>query len=60
MPPSHRLRFFRAFEQKCLFFQLLSTIKVKLVDKMKQGKLFVILHVKHKKLPIVAFFFRDF
>ena len=33
--------------------------KVKLVDKMKQSTyLCVILHVKHKKLPILAFFTR--
>ena len=40
-------------------FQLRSTIKVKLVDKMKQNTyLCVILHVKHKKLPILAVFTR--
>ena len=38
-----------------MFFQLLSTIKVKLVDKKKQSTyLFVILHVKHKESPILA------
>ena len=41
-----------------MFFQLLSTIKVKLVDKMMQSTyLYVILHVKHKKLPIPAVFY---
>ena len=42
-----------------MFFQLRSTIKVKLVDKMKQNTyLCVILHVKHKKLPFLAVFTR--
>ena len=45
------------FEWNCTFFQLLSTIKVNLVDKMKQSTyLCVILHVKHKKLPIFTLF----
>ena len=43
------------FEWKCMSFQLLSTIKVKLVDQMMQNAYScVILHVKHKKLPFVA------
>ena len=38
-----------------MFFQLFSTIKVKLVNEMMQrAYLCVILHVKHKKLPFVA------
>ena len=42
-----------------VIFQLRSTIKVKLVDKMKQNTyLCVILHVKHKKLPFLAVFTR--
>ena len=42
-----------------MFFQLRSTIKVKLVDKMRQNTyLCVILHVKHKKLPFLAVFTR--
>ena len=42
-----------------MFFQLRSTIKVKLVDKMKQSTyLCVILHVKHKKLPFLVVFTR--
>ena len=45
------------FERNCMFFQLLSTIKVNLVDKMKQSTyLCVILHVKHKNLPIFTLF----
>ena len=41
-----------------MFFQLLLKIKVKLVDKIKQSTyLCVILHAKHKKLPILAVFF---
>ena len=37
------------------FFQLLSTIKVKLVDEMMQSAyLSVILHVKQKKLPFIV------
>ena len=37
-----------------MFFQILSTIKVKIVDKMMQNAyLCVILHVKHKKLPFL-------
>ena len=36
-------------------FQLLSTIKVKLVDDMMQiAYLCVVLHVEHKKLPFMA------
>ena len=38
-----------------MFFQLFSTIKVKLVSEMMQrAYLCVILHVKHKKLPFIA------
>ena len=38
-----------------MLFQLLSTIKVKLVDEMMQSAfLCIILHVKHKKLPFIA------
>ena len=38
-----------------MFFQLFSTIKVKLVNEMMQrAYLCVILHVKHKKLPFVT------
>ena len=38
-----------------MFFQLFSTIKVKIVNEMMQrAYLCVILHVKHKKLPFVA------
>ena len=50
------------FGRKCMFFQLLSTIKVKLVDKMKQSTyLCVILHVKTPKnymqfLPLFIWF----
>ena len=45
------------FEGNCMFFRLLSTIKVNLADKMKQSTyLCVILHVKHKKLPIFTLF----
>ena len=40
-----------------MFFQLLSGIKVKLVDKMMQSNyLRVILHVKRKKLLILTVF----
>ena len=43
------------FEWKGIFLQLLSTTKVKLVDKMMQSAyLCVILHTKHKKLPFIA------
>ena len=43
------------FEWKCMFFQLFSTIKVKLVNEMMQrAYLCVILHLKHKKLPFIA------
>ena len=43
------------FEWKCMFFQHLSPIKVKLVDKMMQSTyLCVILHVKLKKLLILT------
>ena len=36
-------------------FSIFLTIKVKLVDEMKQSAyLCVILHVKHKKLPFIA------
>ena len=38
-----------------MFFQLLSTITVKVVDKMMQsGYLCVILYVKHKKIPFLG------
>ena len=38
-------------------FQLFSTIKEKFVDKMRQSSYFcIILHVKHKKLPILPVF----
>ena len=38
-----------------MFFQLLSTITVKIVDKMMQsGYLCVILHVKHKNIPFLG------
>ena len=38
-----------------MFFQLLSTIKVKIVDKMMQNaNLCVILHVKEKKKSYLA------
>ena len=38
-----------------MFFQLLSTIKVNLVDKIMQSVyLCVIFHVKHKKLPFLT------
>ena len=38
-----------------MLFQLLSTIKVKLVDEMMQSAyLCIILHVKHRKLPFIA------
>ena len=40
-----------------MFFQLFSTIKVKLVDEMMQSNyLCVILHVKRKKVLIVTVF----
>ena len=43
------------FEWKFMFLYLLSTIKAKPVDKMKQSTyLCVILLVKHKKLPILC------
>ena len=43
------------FEWKCMFFQLLSTIKVNLVAKIMQSAyLCVIFHVKHKKLLFLA------
>ena len=43
------------FEWKCVFLQLFSTIKVKLVDELMQNVyLCVILHVKHKKVPFIA------
>ena len=43
------------FEWKCLFLQLFSTIKVKLVNEMMQrAYLCVILHLKHRKLPFMA------
>ena len=43
------------FEWKCMSFQLLLTIKVKLVDEMMQRAYScVTLHVKHKTLPFVA------
>ena len=42
-----------------MFFQLISEIKVKLLDKMMQSKyLFVILHVKRRKILIVTVFAR--
>ena len=45
------------FEWKCMFSQIFSTMKVKIVDKMMQNAyLRVILHVKHKKLPVLAVF----
>ena len=38
-----------------MFFQLLSTVKAKLVDEMMQSAyLYVILHIKHKKLLFIA------
>ena len=38
-----------------MFFQLPSTITVKIVDKMMQsGYLCVILYVKHKNIPFLA------
>ena len=38
-----------------MFFQLFSTITVKIVDKMMQNvNLSVILHVKRKKIPFLA------
>ena len=38
-------------------FYLSTTLKVKLVDKMKQSdNLSVILHVKHKKLTVISVF----
>ena len=41
------------------FFKFLSTIEVRLVDKMKRSTYScVILHVKHKTLPILAVFTR--
>ena len=40
-----------------MFFRLLSTIKVKLVDKMMRSTyLCVVLDAEHKKLPILAVF----
>ena len=43
------------FEWKFMLLYLLSTVKAKPVDKMKQSTyLCVILHVKHKKLPILS------
>ena len=43
------------FEWKCVFLQLFSTIKVKLVDELMQNVyLCVILHVKLKKVPFIA------
>ena len=40
---------------KMYVFQLLSTIKVNLVDEMMQRSyLCVIVHVKHKKLPFIT------
>ena len=43
------------WSSQCMFFQLFSTIKVKLVNEMMQrAYLCVILHVKHKKLPFIA------
>ena len=42
-----------------MFFQLLSTIKVNLVDKMKRSTyLGIKLHVKHKTFPILGVFTR--
>ena len=38
-----------------MFFQLLSTITVKIVDKMVQsGYLCIILYVKHKNIPFLV------
>ena len=38
-----------------MLFQLLSTIKVKLVHEMMQSAyLCIILHAKHRKLPFIA------
>lgn len=43
------------FQQKCMFYQLLSTIKVKLVEKlMLSAYLCVNLHVKRIKLAFIA------
>ena len=43
------------FDWKCMFFQLLSGIKVKLVDKVMQSNyLCVTLHVKRKKLILTV------
>ena len=43
------------FECKCLFLQVFSTIKVKPVNEMMQrAYLNVILHVKHRKLSLIA------
>ena len=41
---------------ECFLFQPLSTIKVKLVDKMMQSAyLYVVLHVKHKSFHFLRF-----
>ena len=43
------------FEWKWMLFQLLSTIKVKLVDEIMQSAyLCIIWHVKNRKLPFIA------
>ena len=44
------------FGSKCMLFQLISTIKVKLVDKMMKSTYLLFLLVKHKKSPIATVF----
>ena len=45
------------FEWKCMFFQLLSTIKENLVDKMKQVLIYVLFYMSStKKIPIFTLF----
>ena len=48
------------FEQKCMFFQLLSTIKVRLVDKMKQSTYFCYFTCQAQKITDASNFLRDF
>ena len=49
------LRRTRDRDIKCMFFYVFQGEKIKLVDKMKQSTyLYVSLHVKHKKIPIIS------
>ena len=48
------------FQQKCMFFQLLSTIKVKLVDKMKQSTYLWYFSSQAEKITNSSIFLRDF